>query len=61
MMTLDFTPDEPFNGDAIETCTVCHGKNSTLSPKASHSLSNPYVPPYRRESGATLALSEGAV
>lgn len=50
LMTFDFvTPQDAWNGDEIETCIVCHGKNSTLSPKAVHSISNPYVPPYPRE------------
>lgn len=49
MMTLDFTPQEPFSGDEVETCVVCHGKTSEFAPKAVHAISNPFVPPYPRE------------
>jgi hypothetical protein len=49
MMTLDLTPLDPFSGDEVETCIICHGKTSTSTPSAVHSISNPYVPPYPRE------------
>lgn len=34
--------------DEVETCTVCHGKDSELNAKTVHSTSQPYVPPYAR-------------
>ncbi len=49
LMTYDPTPADPWSGDEFETCTICHGANSDLSPKAVHSIANPYVPPYPRE------------
>lgn len=51
-MTFDFTPSDPWNGDEIETCIVCHGKNSEFTPKAVHAISDPYVPPYPRAARA---------
>jgi len=48
LMTLDYTPQDPFSGDEIETCTICHGERSTFTPSAVHSIANPYVPPYPR-------------
>jgi OmcA/MtrC family decaheme c-type cytochrome len=48
IMTFDFTPQDPWNGDEMETCIVCHGNNSEFAPKAVHSISQPYVPPYPR-------------
>lgn len=48
LMTLDFTPKDPWSGDEVETCIVCHGKGSEFAPKAVHAISQPYVPPYPR-------------
>ncbi|MCP5527623.1 MAG: hypothetical protein H7A47_12605 [Verrucomicrobiales bacterium] len=49
LMTFDPTPTDPWSGDEWETCTVCHGSGSDLSPSKVHAISNPYVPPYPRE------------
>ena len=46
--TYDPTPDDPWTGDEIETCEVCHGSDSDFSAKKVHAVSNPYVPPYPR-------------
>ena len=48
LMTFDLTPQDPWSGDEVETCVVCHGKDSEFSPKVVHSISIPYVPPYPR-------------
>lgn len=48
LMTSDPTPADPWSGDEVETCTVCHGKDSELNAKTVHSISQPYVPPYAR-------------
>jgi hypothetical protein len=47
--TQDPTPDDPYGGDEIETCTICHGKGREFSPDKLHNISNPYKPPYPRE------------
>jgi hypothetical protein len=47
-MTIDPTPQDPWNGDERETCAVCHGNDSAFSAKEVHSISNPYVPIYPR-------------
>lgn len=49
LMTLDPTPADPWNGDEVETCSICHGAGSENSAKNVHSIANPYVPPYPRE------------
>ena len=49
LMTWDPPPADPWNGDEVETCEICHGASSELNPKANHSIANPYVPPYPRE------------
>ncbi len=49
LTTLDPTPGDPFSGDEIETCTICHGADSEFSPQNVHRIANPYVPPYPRE------------
>lgn len=49
LMTWDPTPAQPYSGDEEDTCTVCHGASSDLSPAKVHSIANPYVPPYPRE------------
>jgi hypothetical protein len=48
LMPCDPTPQDPWNGDEVETCTVCHDADGAFSPKVVHSISNPYVPPYPR-------------
>lgn len=47
--TQDPTPDDPYGGDELETCTICHGKDREFSPDKLHNISNPYKPPYPRE------------
>lgn len=49
LMTFDSTPADPWSGDEIETCVICHGPKSENSAKNVHSIANPYVPPYPRE------------
>ena len=49
LMTYDPTPADPWNGDEVETCGICHGPDSEESAKNAHSIANPYVPPYPRE------------
>ena len=49
LMTWDPTPADPWNGDEVETCAICHGADAEFSPKKVHSIANPYVPPYVRE------------
>jgi len=49
LMTFDPTWDEPYSGDEIETCVVCHGAGADFSPDKMHNISDPYKPPYPRE------------
>ncbi|MBL9139928.1 MAG: hypothetical protein JNK85_28915 [Verrucomicrobiales bacterium] len=49
LMTWDPTVADPWSGDEIETCDVCHGADSDMSAARVHSIANPYVPPYPRE------------
>jgi len=56
IMTLDveedsdpLTPNDPWNGDELETCTICHGEDSEFSPANAHNISDPFVPPYVRD------------
>lgn len=49
LTTLDPTPADPWSGDEVETCAVCHGADAEFSAKRVHSIANPYVPPYVRE------------
>ena len=49
LMTSDPTPNEPWNGDEVETCVVCHGEDSDFAPKIVHNIWDPYQPPYPRE------------
>lgn len=49
LQTSDSTPDEPWNGDEVETCVVCHGKDRDFAPKIVHNIWDPYKPPYPRE------------
>ena len=48
-MTRDATPADPWSGDEMETCTVCHGPGKDFSPDKVHNISKPYKPPYVRE------------
>lgn len=48
VMTLDPTMLDPWSGDEVETCIVCHGEGSRFGAAEVHSLSDPYVPPYPR-------------
>ncbi len=47
--TIDPTAAEPYSGDEVETCAVCHGKGREFSPDKVHNISSPYKPPYPRE------------
>ena len=49
LQTTDLTPAEPYSGDEVETCAVCHGKGKEFSPDKVHNISNPYKAPYPRE------------
>jgi len=49
LMTYDPTDDDPYGGDEIETCIICHGSFADFSPDKVHNISNPYKPPYPRE------------
>ncbi|OGL52335.1 MAG: hypothetical protein A3C43_03765 [Candidatus Schekmanbacteria bacterium RIFCSPHIGHO2_02_FULL_38_11] len=49
LMTYDTTPTDPWSGDEIETCVVCHGSGRDFSPDKVHNISSPYKPPYLRE------------
>jgi hypothetical protein len=47
-MTFDLTEDDPYSGDEVEACVICHGSGSSFSPDKVHNISDPYVPPYPR-------------
>jgi OmcA/MtrC family decaheme c-type cytochrome len=49
LMTFDLTPEDPYGGDEVETCVVCHGADTAFSPDTVHNISDPYRPPYPRE------------
>jgi hypothetical protein len=49
LMTNDPTPADPWSGDEVETCQVCHGSGRDFSPDKMHKITDPYVPPYPRE------------
>jgi hypothetical protein len=49
LMTFDLTEDDPYSGDEVETCVICHGSGSDFSPDKMHNISDPYKPPYPRE------------
>ena len=49
LLTFDLTEDDPYSGDEVETCVVCHGGGKDFSPDKMHNISDPYVPPYPRE------------
>ena len=37
------------SGNAVETCSTCHGSGADFSVDIVHDISTPYVPPYPRE------------
>ncbi|MBI5878770.1 MAG: hypothetical protein HZB53_14055 [Chloroflexi bacterium] len=47
--TDDPTPADPWSGDEVETCTLCHGAGRDYAPDKAHNVANPYKPPYVRE------------
>ncbi|MBI4564699.1 MAG: hypothetical protein HY716_08435 [Planctomycetes bacterium] len=47
--TLDATPADPWNGDEVESCKVCHGAGREFAPDKVHNIWDPYKPPYPRE------------
>ncbi len=49
LMTFDLTEDDPYSGDEVEACIICHGSGSSFSPDKVHNISDPYKPPYPRE------------
>ena len=49
LMTSDPTPADPWSGDEMETCQVCHGAGRDFSVDKVHEITDPYVPPYPRE------------
>jgi hypothetical protein len=36
LMTLDLTPEYPYGGDEMESCTACHGADREFSPSEVH-------------------------
>ncbi len=49
LMTYMPDPSDPYGPKSVETCDICHGADADLSVEKVHSISKPYVPPYRRE------------
>ena len=49
LQTLDLTQAQPYSGDEVETCLVCHGAGREWSADKVHNISDPYKPPYVRE------------
>jgi hypothetical protein len=49
LQTSDPTPLEPWNGDEVETCVVCHSEDKEFAPMNVHNIWDPYKPPYPRE------------
>jgi hypothetical protein len=49
LMTFFLMPDDPYSGNEVETCIICHGSHADFSPDKMHNISNPYKPPYPRE------------
>jgi hypothetical protein len=49
LQTVDPTPIEPWNGDEVETCVVCHGAGRDFAANVVHNIWDPYAPPYPRE------------
>ena len=48
LQTWDMTPEEPYSGDEVETCGVCHGADSDFAADIVHNVWSPYKPPYPR-------------
>jgi hypothetical protein len=48
LLTFDLTEDDPYGGDEVETCVICHGSGKDFSPDKMHNISDPYKPPYPR-------------
>jgi OmcA/MtrC family decaheme c-type cytochrome len=48
LQTYDPTPVDPWSGDEVETCEICHGGEADYAPKIVHRISNPFVPIYPR-------------
>ncbi|MHB1005394.1 MAG: multiheme c-type cytochrome [Chloroflexota bacterium] len=40
---------DPWSGDRVETCTVCHAAGKAFAVDKVHNISDPYKPPYPRE------------
>ncbi|MBI2849324.1 MAG: hypothetical protein HYX88_04260 [Chloroflexi bacterium] len=49
VMTLYPNPADPWSGDKVETCKICHGAGKDFAVEKMHNISNPYKPPYPRE------------
>jgi hypothetical protein len=49
LMTFDPTWEDPYGGDEVETCIICHGFQADFSPDKVHNISDPYKPPYPRD------------
>lgn len=49
LMTVDPTPEDPWNGDEMESCNTCHGEGHDFEISEVHRISDPYVKPYPRD------------
>lgn len=49
LQTTDPTPLQPWSGDEVETCVVCHGEGKEFAPVIVHNIWDPYKPPYLRD------------
>ncbi len=49
LMTQNPAPSDPYNGNRVETCSVCHGAGKEFAADKVHNISTPYKPPYPRE------------
>ena len=47
-MTIDPTPNNPFNGDETATCITCHGPGKEFAVTNVHNITDPFVFPYPR-------------
>ena len=48
LQTWDATPEEPYSGDEVETCDVCHGAGRDFAADVVHNITSPYKAPYPR-------------
>ncbi|MBI2897810.1 MAG: hypothetical protein HYY06_29900 [Deltaproteobacteria bacterium] len=48
LMTVDLTPEDPWSGDELESCEVCHGEGADFAVRDMHDIADPYRPPYER-------------